>query len=90
MKKLAFAFAAVLALSGTAFAKEATTTMKVSGWHCAACSGKTESAVKAVKGVQTAKADKATNTLTVTYDDAATQPAEVEKAVVAAGYKVEK
>lgn len=89
-KTLAFTFAALLALGGTAFAKEATTTLKVSGWHCAACSAKTETALKGVKGVTQAKADKATNSISVTFDDAATKPADLENAIASAGYKVEK
>ena len=80
--------AAALALSQTAVAKEVTSTLKVSGWHCAACAGKTESSLKKVSGVKSAKADKATSSVTVTFDDATVKPADLEGAVAAAGYKV--
>lgn len=90
MKKFTFALAAALALSSTAFAKEATTTLKVSGWHCGGCGAKTEKALTGVKGVTAAKADKASNSVTVTYDDATAKPADLEGAIAAIGYKVEK
>lgn len=90
MKTLILSIAASLALSAPAFAKEISTTMKVGGWHCGGCAGKTEKALKGVKGVTGAKADKATNSVTVTYDDAAASPADLEKAVAEIGYKVEK
>jgi copper chaperone CopZ len=82
MKKLStLAFAAVLALSGTAFAKETSTTLKVSGWSCGGCANKTAKAVKKVSGVKEAKSDKATNSITVTYDDALTTVAAIETAI---------
>ncbi len=85
-KSLAFVFAAVLALGGTALAKEATSTFHVKGWHCSDCSRKTVKAVEHVKGVKIAEADRKAGTLTVTYDDAAVHPAQLEKAVSSAGF----
>jgi copper chaperone CopZ len=91
MKKFVLGLcAASLAVVSVASAKETTATFKVSGWHCAGCAGKTETAVKAVKGVVTAKGDKATNSVTVTFDDAVAKPADIEGAIAAKGYKVEK
>ena len=84
------AFAGAVLLSSAAFAKDASTTMKVGGWHCGGCAGKTETALKGVKGVKDAKADASAKTVTVTYDDAAATPADLEKAIVALNYKVEK
>jgi copper chaperone CopZ len=78
------------AWSSSAFAKETTTTMKVSGWMCAGCPGKTESALKDVPGVKTVKVDKEKSTATVTYDDAKAKPADLEKAVASAGFSVDK
>ena len=89
MKKLiAFAFAA--GLSTAALAAEKTETLKVSGWHCAGCSAKTEAALKELKGVNSVAADKAKNQVTVTYDDSKVKHAELEKAVAEAGFSVDK
>ncbi len=84
-KTIAYTFAAVLALSGTAFAKEVTTTIKVGGWHCGGCAGKTAAAVKKVNGVKDAKGDKATNSVTVTYDDAVATTTAIEGAITSTG-----
>ena len=72
------------------FAKDATTTLKVSGWMCDGCPAKTKTALKDVPGVKTVSVDKAKNTASVTYDDAKTKPADLEKAVAAAGFTVDK
>jgi periplasmic mercuric ion binding protein len=91
MKNLArFAVVAVALFSLVAFAKDTTTTMKVSGWMCAACPAKTETALKGVPGVKTVKVDKEKNTATVTYDDAKAKSADLEKAVASAGFSVQK
>lgn len=87
MKKLiAFVFAA--GLSTAAFAAQKTETLKVSGWHCAGCSSKTEAALKDVKGVTTATADKNKKEVTVTYDDAKVKRADLEKAIADSGFDV--
>jgi copper chaperone CopZ len=90
MKTAVLSFAAVLALSTTALAKETTESFKASGWHCGGCAGKTEKALKAVKGVTTVKADGTAKTVTVTYDDAVAKSADLEKAVADIGYKIAK
>ena len=87
-KLIAFAFAA--GLSTAALAAEKTETLKVSGWHCAGCSAKTEAALKDLKGVSTATADKNKQQVTVTYDDAKAKRADLEKAIAEAGFSVEK
>jgi Cu+-exporting ATPase len=84
------ALAATVLFSNVALAKEATSTMKVSGWHCGGCGAKTEAALKKVKGVSAAKADRDASTVTVTYDDAQAKPADLEAAIAALHYKVEK
>jgi len=87
-KLIAFAFAA--GLSTAALAAEKTETLKVSGWHCAGCSAKTEAALKEMKGVTTASADKNKKEVTVTYDDTKVKHADLEKAIAEAGFSVEK
>ncbi|HEX4383208.1 MAG TPA: heavy metal-associated domain-containing protein [Myxococcales bacterium] len=74
------------ALSLGAFAAEKTETIKVTGWHCAGCSAKTEAALKEMKGVKTAVADKDNNRVRVTYEDSKVKRADLEKAIVDAGF----
>jgi len=88
--KMLFAFALVAGLSGAALAAEKTETLKVSGWHCAGCSAKTEAALKEVKGVSTATADKNKKVVTVTYDDSKAKHADLEKAIADSGFTVDK
>ena len=91
MKKLlvsAVLFAALV--PGLALAKEVTTTLAVTGWHCAGCSAKTEEALKGVPGVKSAKADHVKGTAIVTYDDAKADTAKLEAAVASAGFTVKK
>jgi copper chaperone CopZ len=80
------AFIAALALAFAVHAAEQTLTLKVEGWHSKGDAYKTEQAVRAVKGVQSASADPANKQLTVTYDDAAASPAAIQKAISEAGY----
>ncbi|MHB8419009.1 MAG: heavy-metal-associated domain-containing protein [Myxococcales bacterium] len=88
--KSTIAALASLVLSLPAFAKEATATVKVKGWHCAGCAGETEAALKQVKGVKSAKADFDKHTVVVAYDDAQTGAPQIDKAIAKAGYQVEK
>ena len=90
MKILAAVFAGAMMLAGSAMAKEATTTLKVSGWHCGGCAARTESALKGLDGVTSASADKTKKEVTVTYDDAKVKVADLEKAITDSGYTVEK
>lgn len=88
MKKL-FAFALAVGLSGAALAAEKTETLKVSGWHCSGCSAKTEAALKELKGVSVATADKSKKQVTVTYDDSKAKRADLEKAIADSGFTVD-
>ncbi|GAC1601256.1 MAG: hypothetical protein NVS4B10_13180 [Myxococcales bacterium] len=81
-------FAATLATA--AAAAEKNETLQVGGWHCGGCASKTESALKDVKGVSMASADKKTQRVTVTYDDAKVKRADLAKAIADAGFTVEK
>lgn len=87
---IAGAFAGVVLFSGAAFAKEATTTLKVSGWHCGGCAGKTAKALKGIEGVKEANSDAEKKTVTVTFDDAKTNVGAFETAIAKLNYKVEK
>ena len=87
--KMLFAFALVAGLSGAAVAADKTETLKVSGWHCAGCSAKTEAALKEIKGVSTASADKNKKEVKVTYDDAKAKHADLVKAISDSGYEAE-
>ena len=90
MKKLLAGVALALGLSTAALAGERTETLKVSGWHCAGCSAKTETALKELKGVQSVTSDKAAKTVKVTYDDAQVKHADIEKVIGDAGFAVDK
>jgi len=81
-------FAAILGLSSVAVAAEKNETIKVSGWKCDKCPGKTEAKVKAVNGVTTAHADRAKGELQVTYDDSKAKRADIDKAVADSGFAV--
>ena len=82
------AAAAGLLLAGGARAAPQTVTLKVEGWHSKGDGFKAETAVKAVKGVQSATADSAKKVLVVVFDDALTTKGQVESAVEGAGYSV--
>jgi Cu+-exporting ATPase len=90
MKTAIAAFVLVGSLAGAAFAAEKTESLGVSGWHCGGCAAKTESALREVKGVRTASADKTKKQVTVTYDDTQAKRADLEKAIAEAGFSVEK
>ena len=77
---LAFAIAAAVQ------AAEQSLSLKIDGWHSKGDVYKTEQAVQGVKGVTRVNSDLANKTLTVTYDDAATNAAAIQKAISSAGY----
>jgi len=86
--KLFAGIALAFSLSGAARAAEKTETLKVNGWHCSGCAARTESALKDVKGVSTAAADKSKKEVTVTYDDTKTNHDALAKAVADSGFSV--
>jgi Cu2+-exporting ATPase len=90
MKKLVFGFAVVLCASSAALAETKTESIKVSGWKCDDCPGKTEAKVKKVKGVESATANRKKGELLVKYDDTKTNQAALEKAVADSGFTVAK
>ena len=86
MNKLIVGLAAASALATAAVAAEKTETLKVSGWHCGGCAAKTETALKEIKGVTSASADKTKQVVHVTYDDAKVKHADLTKAITEAGF----
>ncbi len=90
MKRLIAGFALAVSLPLAALAAEKTETIKVSGWHCGGCAARTESALKDLKGVTTASADKNKKTVTVTYDDSKLKRADLDKAIADSGFTAEK
>ena len=78
------------ALATAALAAEKTETLKIDGWHSSGDAYKTELAVRSLKGVASAAADRGKSELTVTYDDAVTNRSAIDKAVAGAGYAVKK
>ena len=79
-----------LLIAGSVSAAERVATLKISGWHSKGDALKTQLAVQAVKGVKAATPDVPKKTLVVTFEEAQATQAQLEKAVVNAGYEVEK
>jgi copper chaperone CopZ len=77
-----------LLLAGEAWAADKSVTLKIAGWHSKGDAYKTEGAVRAVKGVKSATGDAARKELAVVFDDAVATQAQVESAVVGAGYQI--
>ena len=90
MTRTALVFAIALGLSSAVLAAEKTETLKVEGWKCEKCPGKTEAKLKAVNGVESATADRAKGNVVVKYDDSKTKHADLEKAVADSGFSVAK
>jgi copper chaperone CopZ len=88
VKKMALGVALCLGLVGVARADQKTDTMKVAGWHCGACSSKTEAALKGLKGVKSVSSDRGKEQVTVVYDDTQVKHADLEKAITSSGFKV--
>ena len=63
-------------------------TLKVTGMSCAHCADHVTKALKGVPGVASARVDLGKGQAEVSYDDAKANPADLEKAVVKAGYGV--
>jgi Cu+-exporting ATPase len=86
MKKLIAGLAVASALATAAVAAEKKETLKVNGWHCGGCAAKTETALKELKGVTSASADKTKQVVHVTYDDTKVKHADLTKAIAEAGF----
>jgi copper chaperone CopZ len=75
-----------LAIAAAVLAADQSLSLKVDGWHSKGDVYKTEQAVQGVKGVKGVTSDLSTKTLTVTFDDVATNAAAIQKAISSAGY----
>jgi Cu+-exporting ATPase len=64
-----------------------TVTLKLGGMSCASCASRVESAIHEVKGVVGGNVNFALEQATVTYNDRETDPAIIQQAVEAAGYR---
>jgi copper chaperone CopZ len=62
--------------------------IKVSGMTCGGCERSVQNALTARSGVTAAKADRTAGLVTVEFDPAVIQKAEIEKAITGAGFKV--
>lgn len=89
MKTLILGFVAAASLSTAAMAGEKTDAIKVSGWHCANCASKTETALKGVKGVKKVTSDREKSEIRVTYDDHKVKRAQLDKAIADSGFTAE-
>ena len=79
-------FAAGLLLSLAALAADQSLSLKIDGWHSKGDVYKTEAAVHQIKGVKSVSSDLAKKEMTVVFDDATANAAEIQKAISAAGY----
>ena len=61
--------------------------IKVDGMTCGGCAGKISTALEAAKGVDTASVCYKSGKATVTYDQTATTPEQLVKAIQTAGFK---
>jgi len=76
----------LLAIAAAVQAAEQSLSLKIDGWHSKGDVYKTEHAVQGVKGVRGVSSDLANKTMTVTFDDASTSAAAIQKAISSAGY----
>ncbi len=79
---------ALLMLPVALFAAEQKLTLKVAG-NCGSCKKRIVKAAESIDGVSDAAWDKKTKVFTAVYDDAKVKPADVKKAIAAAGYDTE-
>jgi len=82
MKRLLAAIAFATAVQ----AAEQSLSLTVEGWHSKGDVFKTESAIQKVQGVVRVSSDLPKKKVTVVYDDAAANPAAIQKAISGAGY----
>lgn len=73
--------------AGPVMAAEQTAKLSVPGMTCASCPFIVEAAIRALDGVSDVKADYASRTAVVIYDDALTSIEAVQQASVNAGYE---
>lgn len=88
MKKTKLAFVALMltGVSTAGMAATRTVTLVVPGMTCPTCPITIKKSLEKVSGVSAIASDVAQKTVTVTYDDAKTQPAKLTQATADAGY----
>jgi mercuric ion binding protein len=89
MKPLLVFIVTALLLAGTAFAKDVTTEIKVSGMTCEACAVSVQKALEKTKGVKRAEVTSEKGLATVTYDDAQVNQEQLRTAIDKTGFKAE-
>jgi copper chaperone CopZ len=77
---------ALFMLASAALAAEQSLSLRVEGWHSKGDVYKTEAAVQQVRGVKSVSSDLAKKSITVSFDDAVANPAQIQKAISSAGY----
>jgi len=83
---LALVFVLTCAVSTASLAAIRSVTLAVPGMTCPTCPITIRKSLERVAGVQTITSDVAQKTVTVTYDDAKTQPTVLTRATANAGY----
>ena len=83
MKRFALA---LFAVASAALAAEQSLSLRVEGWHSKGDVYKTEAAVQQVKGVKSVSSDLSKKEVTVRFDDAVANAAQIQKAISSAGY----
>jgi copper chaperone CopZ len=83
MKRLALA---LIGLASAVLAAEQSLSLRVEGWHSKGDVYKTEAAVQQVKGVKSVSSDLPKKSITVSFDDAVANAAQIQKAISSAGY----
>ena len=63
-------------------------TLNISGMGCSGCANSVESALNSLKGVDSASVNLKAEIAEVNFDDTRVQPADFEKAIEEAGYKM--
>ncbi|WP_329743436.1 mercury resistance system periplasmic binding protein MerP [Dyella sp. A6] len=87
MKKNTLVFALMLTGTSTAgLAATRTVTLDVPGMTCPICPITVKRSLEKVNGVDTITSDISKKTVTITYDDAKTQPTALTRATADAGY----
>lgn len=87
MKKATLVFALMLTGASTAsLAATHTVTLDVPGMTCPICPITVKRSLEKVNGVDTITSDISKKTVTITYDDAKTQPTALTRATADAGY----
>ena len=87
--KLITAVAGLVLAGGLASAKEATTTLKLPGMDCDACTVVIKHALTQTKGVKTVDLNVAKRTGTVVYEDTQVTEDQIRKAIEKSGFKAE-